>query len=382
MDALGNRRFVATNGDRLLDRFFIPQGGLSKFLHENLRFKTFLLVSAIFTDAYMENTIESMTPAQHAEARRRVRDVVRHMFFAVQIRQNKFRVSYSLTPVLSEAAWMFHVVLALIHVVEFEGDHVIISTPDTPSKEWPTERKVASAQAKFLLRAGLATHLASHRRGDPSFLDYPECDIGDWVSKAFARCTLPSQFRAIPVVERSFEDFVVPDNEGPWCKPESFRATHEAAQAAHAVDMAAIAATVAAAQTAQGYDGVFGSDKDRGGVRGRRRSQRILAAQLVAGNTDALGGWIGAKRLSSPGSRLDRGEGIAADRGALMHMWRVQDARAGSPSLSGSVVVKVDTGVGMVGIKPETVKRPPSSSRSMPSLVAGSSFSFDSELSD
>ncbi|KAJ7675159.1 hypothetical protein B0H17DRAFT_1207891 [Mycena rosella] len=51
MDAIASCRFLASNVVWPADKFFIPHGGLLRFLHNNLRFKVFLVMSALFTDA-------------------------------------------------------------------------------------------------------------------------------------------------------------------------------------------------------------------------------------------------------------------------------------------------------------------------------------------
>lgn len=79
MDAIAIRRFIATNVSWPLNRFFIPEGGLHPYLHENLRFKVFLIMTAVFVDPFAGATVASLTPDQMAQLRRRMRDLVRHM---------------------------------------------------------------------------------------------------------------------------------------------------------------------------------------------------------------------------------------------------------------------------------------------------------------
>lgn len=61
------------------DPFFIPVGGLSVFLAQNLRFKVFIVATAVFTDAFAANVVPSFTTPQRDELRRQMRDIVRHM---------------------------------------------------------------------------------------------------------------------------------------------------------------------------------------------------------------------------------------------------------------------------------------------------------------
>jgi hypothetical protein len=79
MDASATQRFVDTNVQWLSNQFFIPDGGLLAFLQSNLRFKVFIVMMAVFPDAYAADTVKSLTTPQRDELRYRVRDIVRHM---------------------------------------------------------------------------------------------------------------------------------------------------------------------------------------------------------------------------------------------------------------------------------------------------------------
>ncbi|KAJ7893773.1 hypothetical protein B0H13DRAFT_2339589 [Mycena leptocephala] len=109
MDASATQRFLDTNS--------------------NLRFKVFLVMMAVFPDAYATDTVRSLTTPQRDELRYRVRDIVRHMFFAAQIRQNEFRISY--------------------------------------------EPPVILRRLRFLLGAALSTFLAKKKSGNEAHLDFP-----------------------------------------------------------------------------------------------------------------------------------------------------------------------------------------------------------------
>lgn len=83
MDAIAIRRFLGSNVIWPVDKkFFIPEGGLTRFLELNLRFKVFLVMMAVFTDAYAAETVKSVTTPQIGELRIRVKDIVRHMVSA------------------------------------------------------------------------------------------------------------------------------------------------------------------------------------------------------------------------------------------------------------------------------------------------------------
>ncbi|KAJ7826249.1 hypothetical protein B0H13DRAFT_1918254 [Mycena leptocephala] len=162
MDASATQRFLDTNVQWPSNRFFIPDGGLPAFLQSNLRFKVFLVMMAVFPDAYATDTVRSLTTPQRDELRYRVRDIVRHM-----------------PPVIpSEAAWMFHIIQVLLVVVGFVGeDKPVVNIGEGP--EETTDGRVAHAQAGFLLGAALSTFLARKKSGDEAHLDFPNDSLAD-----------------------------------------------------------------------------------------------------------------------------------------------------------------------------------------------------------
>jgi hypothetical protein len=212
MDASATQRFLDTNVQWPSNRFFIPDGGLPAFLQSNLRFKVFLVMMAVFPDAYATDTVRSLTTPQRDELRYRVRDIVRHMvsfvprklrpstdigqFFAAQIRQNEFRISYEPPVIPSEAAWMFHIIQVLLVVVGFVGeDKPVVNIGEGP--EETTDGHVAHAQAGFLLGAALSTFLAKKKSGNEAHLDFPDYDANHWISANFAYRGRPTDFRPI-----------------------------------------------------------------------------------------------------------------------------------------------------------------------------------------
>ncbi|KAJ7913292.1 hypothetical protein B0H13DRAFT_2326418 [Mycena leptocephala] len=196
MDASATQRFLDTNVQWPSNRFFIPDGGLPAFLQSNLRFKVFLVMMAVFPDAYATDTVKSLTTPQRDELRYRVWDIVRHMFFAAQIRQNEFRISYEPPVIPSEAAWMFHVIQVLLVVVGFVGeDKLVVNIGEGP--EETTDGHVAHAQAGFLLGAALSTFLAKKKSGNEAHLDFPNYDANHWISANFAYRGRPTDFRPI-----------------------------------------------------------------------------------------------------------------------------------------------------------------------------------------
>ncbi|KAJ7605630.1 hypothetical protein DFH06DRAFT_1487170 [Mycena polygramma] len=206
MDPSSTRRFLSTNIEWPAEKLFIPRGGLTNFLCDNLRFKVFLVMMAVFTDAYAFDTVKSLTTGERLAIRFRVRDIVRHMFYAAQIRQNEFRVHYESGVVPSEAAWLFHVILVLLVVVGFEGEEVALVP--APSANVTTEGALAQSQATFFLGAALATFVSHKEDGfDDAQLDFPAYDSARWVSGNIHYRARPSSFHPIPIVDTLADPF-------------------------------------------------------------------------------------------------------------------------------------------------------------------------------
>ncbi|KAJ7216217.1 hypothetical protein C8J57DRAFT_1255311 [Mycena rebaudengoi] len=206
MEPSAHQRFLASNvvwppGDR----FFLPDGGLIRFLHENIHFKVFLMVMP---------------------------------FFMAQIRQNEFCISYDPVPVPSEAAWMFHVILCLLQVIGFEDDTDTSLKTDQPFQTGVTEGQLTEAQAKFLLGMALQTYVDNVRASAHSPLDYKTYDKYGWVNKNFVHCIWPDTFKTMPVGIPFQESLEIEDilsawraryhMEGPKKSPGSFPLLKEA----------------------------------------------------------------------------------------------------------------------------------------------------------
>ncbi|KAJ7669145.1 hypothetical protein B0H17DRAFT_1209699 [Mycena rosella] len=220
MDAIASCRFLASNVVWPADKFFIPHGGLLRFLHDNLRFKVFLVMSTLFTDAYVSTAVPTLTTSQRQEIRHRMRDIVRHMFFAAaQIRQNEFRVAYCTIPVPPQSAWTFHVILAMLRVVGFEGDGEVVAAGECPVGGHPTEGKVAYAQADFFLGAALATCARDEQCDIPVTFEYADYDTNGLVTQFFHRRRRPTQLHPIPVFDPSEEDYALADLATTWGRP-------------------------------------------------------------------------------------------------------------------------------------------------------------------
>ncbi|KAJ7618093.1 hypothetical protein B0H17DRAFT_1220014 [Mycena rosella] len=249
MDAIASRRFLASNVVWPADKFFIPHGGLLRFLHDNLRFKVFLVMSALFTDAY---------------------------FFAAQIRQNEFCVAYCTIPVPPQSAWTFHVILAMLRVVGFEGDGEVVAAGECPVGGHPTEGKVAYAQADFFLGAALATCARDEQCDIPVTFDYADYDTDGLVTHE--------------------EDYALADLATTWGRPADtpvgparrFEPLTDAEAAANAVVTAGVIATAAAVEQIQAQESVS-NGKAKSTLTPTRRSRRLLSAQLTASESLAEG---------------------------------------------------------------------------------------------
>ncbi|KAJ7617549.1 hypothetical protein DFH06DRAFT_1306876 [Mycena polygramma] len=201
MDPSSTRRFLSTNVEWPAEKLFIPRGGLTNFLCDNLHFKVFLVMTAVFTDAYAFDTVKSLTTGERLAIRFRVRDIVRHM-----IRQNEFRVHYESGVVPSEAAWLFHVILVLLVVVGFEGEEAALVP--APSANVTTEGALAQSQATFFLGAALATFVSHKEDGfDDAQLDFPAYNSARWVSGNIHYRARPSSFHPIPIVDTLADPF-------------------------------------------------------------------------------------------------------------------------------------------------------------------------------
>ncbi|KAJ7430373.1 hypothetical protein B0H11DRAFT_1943096 [Mycena galericulata] len=221
MDTTAVRRFMASNVVWPLDKFFIPAGGLTGFLRENLRFKIFLIMTSIFTDPFAGVTVSSLTQLEMNQVRARMRDVVSHVFFAAQIRQNEFRVAYSPIGVPAQAAWMFHMILTLLHIVGFEGDDITVVTNEVAEARM-TEGQLAHEQVSSLLGGALATYVEETKLGIPAILDYKEYDPSAHVSLYFSRRCEPTTLAKIPVQEHRLDAYELSEMVSGWKGPIDF----------------------------------------------------------------------------------------------------------------------------------------------------------------
>ncbi|KAJ7157410.1 hypothetical protein C8R46DRAFT_1040416 [Mycena filopes] len=214
MDPSAHRRFTITNVSWPDARFFVPHGGLSNFLEDNLRFKVFLVASAVFTDAFASRTVERL-PLTHITALRlRVLDIVRHMFFASQIRHNEALAAYGPVPVPAASAWMFHLIQALLHVVGFKGDDEL-TPPFVLGDEALPEGELARSQASFLLAGAIHSYVEECAAGGSPLLDYTTFDPSGRVSRCFGGRIAPEDL--VPLVA----DDGMGDGEEPSMEPRT-----------------------------------------------------------------------------------------------------------------------------------------------------------------
>ncbi|KAJ7708886.1 hypothetical protein B0H17DRAFT_1191384 [Mycena rosella] len=311
MDAIASCRFLASNVVWPVNKFFIPHGGLLRFLHDNLRFKVFLGMSTLFTDAYVSTAVPTLTTSQRQEIQYCMQDIVRHMFFAAQIRQNKFRMAYCTILVPPQSAWTFHVILAMLRVVGFEGDGEVVAVGECPVGGHPTEGKVTYVQADFFLGAALATCARDEQCDIPVMFDYADYDTDGLVTQFFYRRRRPTQLHPIPVFDPSKEDYVLADLATSWGHPADtpvgpawwFEPLTNAEAAANAVVMAGVVATAAAVEQTQAQESIS-NGKAKPTLTPTRRSRRLLSTQLTGSESLAEGEvqlvWKRAPRVGSP----------------------------------------------------------------------------------
>ncbi|KAJ6590106.1 hypothetical protein DFH09DRAFT_1074572 [Mycena vulgaris] len=283
MDASAIRRFTASNVTWPQDRFFILHGGLEMFLHDNLRFKVFLVMTAVFLDAYTTYTVQTLTKVEHNELRIRIHDIVRHMFFASHIRQNEFRTTYGVIPVPGECAWMFHVILVLLNIIGFAGDDAVVATEEVAGMQAPTEGMLAAAQANFFLHAALTTYLADMRLGVPAILDFKDYNRHARVTRHFIHRGDPCSIAPITIVRSHSREAKLAEviNDWRWdmdiAEASAGRGETGMTEAVNLALFAKLSTTVGAALDKLEATGVQG-DGEAAEHSGSQRSQRIRSS--------------------------------------------------------------------------------------------------------
>ncbi|KAJ7127214.1 hypothetical protein C8R44DRAFT_733840 [Mycena epipterygia] len=226
MDASAMHQFITTNVAWPTDeKFFIPDGELLRFLQTNLRFKVFLVMIAVFKDAYASRTVPLLTTAEVVEVRLCMKDIVCHM--------NEFCVAYEPPRIPAESAWMFHVLLVLLHAIGFEGNSVMVAVGDLSVNKAPLEGRMTHTQVLFFLGGALQTYFDRVKEGKAVMLDYPEYDKNGWVSKNFAYRSCPSDFLCITVDDSTANVFQLNSVIADW------RQRGASANNGHAADIVA-----------------------------------------------------------------------------------------------------------------------------------------------
>ncbi|KAJ6521336.1 hypothetical protein B0H10DRAFT_1975132 [Mycena sp. CBHHK59/15] len=146
MDAASLRRFHSSTISWPSDPFFIPSGGLARFLHETLHFQVFLV----------------------------------SLVLAAQVRQNELRRLFSRYNTPMEAAWMFHVLL-VPKGGGFDGDN------DGPPERGCTPIQVAAAEIEFLLQQCADTFMMHRSTDRTTFL----------ITRSMIACTIEGYFMVV-----------------------------------------------------------------------------------------------------------------------------------------------------------------------------------------
>ncbi|KAJ7625203.1 hypothetical protein B0H17DRAFT_1151206 [Mycena rosella] len=169
MDIISLSRFHDSIVRIPADGFEVIPGGLRQFLQENLRAKVFLVSIAVFEDRWATRTPQTLNAEEVFSIRICMHVIVDHVYYAARLCQNKLRMSFSRFNTPSEATWMLHLILVLIHVIGFDGD-------DGPAERGIGPTTMALVETDFLLRKASETYLVHRLSEQPHFLDYEEYD--------------------------------------------------------------------------------------------------------------------------------------------------------------------------------------------------------------
>ncbi|KAJ6610387.1 hypothetical protein B0H10DRAFT_1953880 [Mycena sp. CBHHK59/15] len=203
MDAASLRRFHSSTVSWPSDPFFIPSGGLARFLRETLRFQVFLVSLGVFEDCWGTQTKDIL----------RRGDMFNVCYFAAQVRQNELRGLFSRYNTPTEAAWMFHVLLVLIKMVGFDGDN-------GPPERGCTLIQVAAAEIEFLLQQCADTFMMHWSTDRTTFLDYEEYDPHRTVEGYFSGHRLPEEYTHIKIGSPSVPEFDPTRQNEYWLEAE------------------------------------------------------------------------------------------------------------------------------------------------------------------
>ncbi|KAJ7479652.1 hypothetical protein FB451DRAFT_1171752 [Mycena latifolia] len=190
MDICGIARFHNSVHHLPVDGFNVPIGGLHRFLKDDLRAKVFLIGIGVFEDRWAMRTPAYLTGEELYNIRICMRIVVDHIYYAARLRQNELRSLFSRFNTPTESAWMFHLILVLLHCVGFDGD-------DGPVERGFGPMQIAIGEAEFLLRKASESYMILHSPESVRYLDYEEYDPHRTVEAYFTGRHSPSSYKRI-----------------------------------------------------------------------------------------------------------------------------------------------------------------------------------------
>ncbi|KAJ7703770.1 hypothetical protein B0H16DRAFT_1482846 [Mycena metata] len=173
-----------------MEGFTVPTGGLSGFLHDNLRFKVFLVSIAVFDDHWATCARDTLRAQELHEIRVCVRIIIDHVYYAARLRQNELRSSFSRHNTPTQATWMFYIISVLLRIVGFDRD-------DDPNIHGISIFTLASAQVNFFIKECAETVSIFCHSKDPVFLDYEDYDLRRTVETIFPSRRAPHQYKKL-----------------------------------------------------------------------------------------------------------------------------------------------------------------------------------------
>ncbi|KAJ7700262.1 hypothetical protein B0H16DRAFT_1835150 [Mycena metata] len=209
MDPSAIGRFHGTVEPLTMEGFTVPTGGLSGFLHDNLRFKVFLVSIAVFDDRWATRARDTLRAQELHEIRVCVRIIIDHVYYAARLRQNELRSSFSRHNTPTQATWMFYIISVLLRIVGFDRD-------DDPHIHGVSIFALASAQVDFFIKECAETVSIFRHSKDPVFLDYEDYDPRRTVETIFPSRRAPHQYKKVRVDNNPVIDFDLTPNKLYW----------------------------------------------------------------------------------------------------------------------------------------------------------------------
>ncbi|KAJ7688523.1 hypothetical protein B0H16DRAFT_1487359 [Mycena metata] len=197
MDPSAIGRFHGTVEPLTMEGFTVPTGGLSGFLHDNLRFKVFLVSIAVFDDRWATRARDTLRAQELHEIRVCVRIIIDHVYYAARLRQNELRSSFSRHNTPTQATWMFYIISVLLRIVGFDRD-------DDPHIHGVSIFALASAQVDFFIKEIQSS--STTRTYDPRRT----------VETIFPSRRAPHQYKKVRVDNNPVIDFDLTPNKLYW----------------------------------------------------------------------------------------------------------------------------------------------------------------------